>query len=178
MSLDLTNMRGIFPIKIPVFLDHRARGRDKDIEALVHEIRSNDPNGVIIANGVETNNNIYTFQGMKGLNGLETSNIHVIMTWFAPEHYEKLNILGQWLDNDEVLLDYYLDQICQAVGRNTGFRQCSPEVKVSVTMSSSFWRKYLFRLNDISSRVKLYEVGEAPWRSDQATQTILSPQAA
>jgi hypothetical protein len=166
MSLDLTNMPGIFPIKIPVFLDPRAWAREKDIEALVHDIRTNDSNSVIIANGVEAKNDVYKFQGMKGLNGLETSNIYVIMTWFAPEHYEKLNILGQWLDSDKILLDYYVDQLCQAVGRNTGFRQCSPEAKISVTMSSSLWKKYLFRLNDMPSRVKLYEIDEAPWRSE------------
>jgi len=129
----LVDMPGIFPIKIPVFLDSRAGARK--VEDLVREIRANDENGVIISNGVETEDNVYTFQGMKGLNGLETSNIYIIMNWFNPDQYAKLNILGQWLGNDQVLFDYYLDQLCQAVGRNSGFRDQGAQV--FVTMSPS-----------------------------------------
>ena len=158
-----------------MFLDSRAGARK--VEDLVREIRANDENGVIISNGVETENNVYTFQGMKGLNGLETKNIYVIINWFNPDQYAKLNILGQWLGNDEVLLDYYLDQICQAVGRNSGFRDQGAQA--SVTMSPSLWKKYLFRLNSVpASRVRFYEVDKAPWMRAHGLQSIPSPLAA
>jgi hypothetical protein len=73
-------MPGIFPIQIPVFLDPQARAKDEGVEVLVREIQASDPNSVIIVNGVKTNNNVYTFQGMKGRNGLETSNLYIILT--------------------------------------------------------------------------------------------------
>jgi hypothetical protein len=86
-------------------------------------------------------------------------------------------ILGQWLGNDEVLLDYYLDQICQAVGRNSGYRDQGAEV--SVTMSPSLWKKYLFRMNGVpNSRVKSYEVDKAPWIYDHQVQSTSSALAA
>jgi hypothetical protein len=85
LPLHLVDMPGVFPIKTPVFLDSRAGARK--VEDLVREIRANDENGVIISNGVETENNVYTFQAMKGLNGLETSNIYIIMNWFNPDQY-------------------------------------------------------------------------------------------
>ena len=175
LPLHLVDMPGVFPIKIPVFLDSRAGARK--VEDLVREIRANDENGVIISNGVETEDNIYTFQGMKGLNGLETSNIYVVMNWFNPDQYAKLNILGQWLGNDQVLFDYYLDQLCQAVGRNSGFRDQGAQV--FVTMSPSLWKKYLFRMNSVpTSRVRFYEVDKAPWMCGHGVQSTSSALAA
>ena len=176
LYLELTDLPGIFPLKIPVFLDKRARAQD--VDALVGEIRANDQNSVIITNGVKPETNVYTFQRMKGLNRLEASDIYVNINWFAPEQYARLNILGQWLDNDDVLLDYYLDQICQAVGRNSGFRQQAVQAKVSVTMSTSLWKKYLCGLNNAPARVNFYEIDEAPWSCDYRTQPIPSSQAA
>jgi hypothetical protein len=170
LCLELIEMPGVYPIQIPMFMDNRARARD--VDALVDEIRTSDPNSLIISNGANPESNVYTFQRMKGLNGLETSDIYVIVNWFAPEQYAQLNILGQWLDNDGVLINYYLDQICQAVGRNSGFRQQTVPAKVFVIMSTSLWKKYLCRLNGAPTRVKLYEIDEAPWKCDGEALSI------
>jgi hypothetical protein len=87
---------------------------------------------VVISDGVKDTPGVYTFQGMKGLNGLEDRNIYIILTWMAPEKYAELNVLGQWLGNENILLDYCQDQINQAVGRN---REAYPAVPGSSTCS-------------------------------------------
>jgi hypothetical protein len=102
LSLELDDLPGIFPIKVPVFIDERAksdRTRDEElnVSALAQEILEADGNAVVITDGVkDIPEGVYTFQRMKGLNGLEHRNIYIILTWMAPEKYAELNVLGQF----------------------------------------------------------------------------------
>ena len=132
-------------------------------QALAQEILQADKNAVVISDGVKDIPDVYTFQGMKGLNGLEDRNIYIILTWMAPEKYAELNVLGQWLGNENILLNYYQDQINQAVGRNRGFRQSQKETKTVVITSRSHWKGFLSKLQDRSPRTQLYPVEERPW---------------
>ena len=141
LSLELDNLPGIFPIKVPVLFHSRAKSdrvqaEELNVSALAQEILEADKNAVVISDGVKDHiPGVYTFQGMKGLNGLEDRNIYIILTWMAPEKYAELNVLGQWLGKENILLDYCQDQINQAVGRNRGFRQSQKETKTVVITS-------------------------------------------
>ena len=168
LSLELDNLPGIFPIKVQVFIDRRAKSdrvlaEELNVSALAREILEADKNAVVISDGVKDIPGVYTFQGMKGLNGLEDRNIYIILTWMAPEKYAELNVLGQWLGNENILLDYCQDQINQAVGRNRGFRQSQKETKTVVITSRNHWKGFVSKLQDRSPRTQLYPVEERPW---------------
>jgi len=78
--LNLTSVPGIYPLKIPTFLDKRAGADRKDqqkVSALAQEIRTADPNAVIISDGVHGVEDVKTFQSMKGLNGLEDRDVYI-----------------------------------------------------------------------------------------------------
>ena len=45
------------------------------------------------------------------------------MTCLSPTKYAELNVIGRWLSIPNIIPTYYQDQINQAVGRKTGFRQ-------------------------------------------------------
>jgi hypothetical protein len=101
---------------------------------------------------------------MKGLNGLEERNVYVIVTCIAPEKFAELNVIGQWLGNDNVIQDYYQDQINQAVGRNRGFRQSKTRhTKTTVIVSPRLWNSVLSKLQERAPRVQLYLTNERPW---------------
>ena len=168
LSLELDNLPGLFPIKVPVFIEKRAKSdrvqaEELNVSALAQEILEADKNAVVISDGVKDIPGVYTFQGMKGLNGLEDRNIYIILTWMAPEKYAELNVLGQWLGNENILLDYCQDQINQAVGRNRGFRQSQKETKTVVIASRNHWKRFLSKLQDRSPRTQLYPIEERPW---------------
>jgi hypothetical protein len=168
LSLELDNLPGLFPIKVPVFIDKRAKSdrvqaEELNVSALAQEILEADKNAVVISDGVKDIPGVYTFQGMKGLNGLEDRNIYIILTWMAPEKYAELTVLGQWLENENILLDHCQDQINQAVGRNRGFRQSQKETKTVVITSLNHWKGFVSKLQDRFSRTQLYPVEERPW---------------
>ena len=122
--LALDDVPGVYPIHVPLFLDARARADRKDgmqgVSALAAEIAAADPDAIVISDGVSGVPNVYTFQSMKGLNGLERKNLYIILTWLAPDKYVELNVLGQWLGCGRVIEQHYQDQINQAAGRNRG----------------------------------------------------------
>jgi hypothetical protein len=168
LSLELDDLPGLFPIKVPVFIEKRAKSdrvqaEELNVSALAQEILEADKNAVVISDGVKDIPDVYTFQGMKGLNGLEDRNIYIILTWMAPEKYAELNVLGQWLGNENILLDYCQDQINQAVGRNRGFRQSQKDTKTVVITSRNHWKGFVSKLQDRSPRTQLYPVEERPW---------------
>ncbi len=168
LSLELDDLPGIFPIRVPVFIDRRAKSdRDQEqelnVSALAQEILEADKNAVVMTDGVKDIPGVYTFQGMKGLNGLEDRNVYIILTWMAPEKYAELNVSGQFLRNENILLDYCQDQINQAVGRNRGFRQSQKETKTVVITSRNHWKGFVSKLQDRFPRTQLYTVQERPW---------------
>jgi len=156
--LDLDEIAGVFPIKIPLRTDHRARKDSEDkprVSQLAEESISNDPNALVIADGVDDEiSEVLNFQKMKGLNELENKNIYVILRYLAPEKYAELNILGQWLQSETTIQDFYQDQINQAVGRNRGFREHDTPTKTVAISISAFWMTYLSKLP--KSRILLY----------------------
>jgi hypothetical protein len=108
--LNLIQVPGIYPLKIPTYLDRRASAGRKDqkrVSALATEILAADSNATIISDGVEGVDGVKTFQSMKGLNGLEERNIYVIATCIAPERFAELNVIGQWLGNSEIIADFF-----------------------------------------------------------------------
>ena len=165
--LALDDVPGVYPIHVPLFLDARARA-DKDgiryVSALAAEIAAADPDAAIISDGVSGVPNVYTFQSMKGLNGLERKNLHIILTWLAPETYAKLNVLGQWLGCGRVIEQHYQDQINQAAGRNRGFRQAEAPAKTVVFASQALWSGFLRRLEGGAPRTRLFLTKDKSWK--------------
>jgi hypothetical protein len=101
---------------------------------------------------------------MKGLNGLEDTDVYIILTCIAPEKFAELNVIGQRLGNDEIVEDFYQDQINQAVGRNRGFRESTTRrTKTVVIASPRLWNSLLSRLQQRAPRVQLYLTNERPW---------------
>ena len=81
---------------------------------------------------------------MKGVNGLETNDIYIVVTCLSPAKYAELNVIGQWLEIPNIIQNYYQDQINQAVGRNRGFRQApNSETKTVVITSLRLWNNVL-----------------------------------
>ena len=174
LSLDLDDLPGIFHIKVPTFIDKRAKSdriqeEELNVSAIAREILDADQNAVVITDGVKDTDNVYTFQGMKGLNGLEDRNIYIILTWMAPAKYAELNVLGQWLGNENILFDYYQDQINQAVGRNRGFRDSEQDTKTVIVTSRGLWTRFLGKLENGFPRTQLYSIQESPWCSPGTT---------
>jgi hypothetical protein len=134
-KLILEDAPPIFPVKVPLVFDTRARADRKgsqQISALVSEIIGKNPEALVIADGVRDDvAGVQTFQGMKGRNEFRDRDVYIIPTCLAPAKYAQLNVIGQWLGRRDVIGRYYDDQINQAVGRNRGFRQS--EVRETVT---------------------------------------------
>ena len=132
----------LFPIHVPVFIDKRASARG--VDDLVREITGANPNAYVICNGVKGNDRALTYQRAKGANHLSDRDIYVVVTHLNPDHYARLNVVGQWLDIPDVVDLYYLDQISQAVGRNKGVRDTGEGRKTVVIASSRMARMSLF----------------------------------
>jgi hypothetical protein len=158
--LDLNTASGLFPIKVPYATDNRAaadRSGKPKITALAGEILGANPNAIVIANGVDGSDpRVKTFQRAKGLNGLNDKDIYVIPTCIAPDQYAELNVVGGWLDMPDVIQRHYQDQICQAVGRNTGFRKSEKPTRTMVICSIRLARGILAEcFQDSSARIRL-----------------------
>lgn len=158
----LDDMPGIYPIKIPTFLDRRAQKRE--IKALAQEITSSNRNAMVISDMVGDVPGVMTFQSMKGINELAANDVYIVVTCLSPPKYAELNVIGRWLGIPNIIQNYYQDQINQAVGRNTGFRQSrARETKTALVASRRLWRSVLSRLSDMAPRVQLYEIAGKPW---------------
>jgi hypothetical protein len=178
--LNLTNVPGVYPLKIPIYLDKRAGADRKDqqkVSALTQEILSANPNAFVISDGVHGIDGVTTFQSMKGLNGLEDTDVYIVLTCIAPEKFAELNVIGQWLGNDEIVEDFYQDQICQAVGRNRGFRESTTrQTKTAVIASPRLWNSVLSKLQNRMPRVQLYLGNEGgDWPSPFAQAVAEQP---
>jgi hypothetical protein len=131
---------------------------------LAHEILAANPHAIVISDGVPGVEVAKTFQSMKGLNGLEERDVYVILTCIAPEKFAELNVIGQWLGNQEIIVDYYQDQINQAVGRSRSFRESTTRLTKSVVIASPrSWNSVLSKLQDRAPRVQLYLTNERLW---------------
>lgn len=141
----------IYPVKVPMKFDRRAaadRNRDRRISALAAELVTGNDDTIVIADGVEGVQNVTTFQGMKGQNGLADKDVFIIPTCLAPEKFAELNVIGRWLGIADVIDRYYDDQLNQAVGRNRGFRLSNLRpTKTQVVTSSRLWHQVLKRNN-------------------------------
>jgi hypothetical protein len=153
--LDLYAPSDLFPIEVPLTIDRKAT--KQKITTLVDELLAANPNAVIIANGSDTTDpRVLNFQRAKGLNGLEDNDIILIVTCLSPEHYAELNVVGQWLELPGIIRQHYEDQISQAVGRNTGFRQSEQPTKTVVICSNRLAKSMLKScFQDASARVRL-----------------------
>lgn len=151
--LNLGNMPGIYPVSAPLIIDAKAKARD--VGKLAEGLLANDPNAFVIGNKLNGRHRTLTFQSMKGLNGLQGRNLIIIPTMLSPEHYAELNVVGQWLGNpEEIIKMYYVDAICQAVGRNKGFRDNGASVQV-ISNRQLAESILLPEMNELS-RVRLY----------------------
>jgi hypothetical protein len=152
--LTLTKVRPIYPLKVPMEIDNRANAQN--LEELCREIVQADDDALVVADGVHDRaENVVTFQSMKGLNGFTDKNIYVVIGYLAPAKYAELNILGQWLEKNDIIQCYYQDQLHQAVGRNRGFRLSKEkETKTVVICSRRMWSSVVSKLQ---GRVHLYE---------------------
>jgi hypothetical protein len=160
LSVDIESIPAIFPVRVPVVFDPRAR--KKDIAKLAREIVDADPNALVIADMVKSVERVVTYQGAKGVNGLEDRNIYVIPTYLSGEVYARLNVIGQWLGIPNIIEMHYRDQINQAVGRNRGFRQSpSRDTKTTVVCSHRLWKDTVSKLG--SSRTLLYQETRPCW---------------
>jgi len=161
--LDLYAPSGLFPIEVPLFTDRRSAKRN--IGPFVDEILAANPNAVIIANGTNSAHpRVLNFQRAKGVNGLDEKDVFIIGTCLAPDRYAELNVIGQWLNLPGIIRQQYEDEISQAVGRNTGFRQSEKPTKTVVICPHRLYKNTLkdcFR--DDSARVRLQKVKERPW---------------
>ena len=158
--LNLTELPGIYPIKIPTYLDTRAK--KKGVSALASEILASNQNAIVIANGTKQDR-VLTFQGAKGRNGLEDKDIYIIATHLAPEKYAQLNVLGQWLGRPDIIRLHYQDEINQAVGRNQGFRHQGGNAKTVVVTSLRLWTHTLDYFQNGAIRTLLYPEHVKPW---------------
>ncbi|MBR0783936.1 hypothetical protein [Bradyrhizobium iriomotense] len=151
IALILCDMRGIYPVKVPHRVDPRAKA--DGISELARGLLAGDCNAVVIGNNLGDLERTINFQNMKGQNDLSSKNLSIVPTMLAPDHYADLNVLGQWLGISDIIELYYEDLICQAVGRNKGFRDRGATVQVfSGNQLSSQLRS---RMSG-SSRVELY----------------------
>src|SRR5215204_4772759 len=115
--LNLTNLPGIYPIKVPAVFETRAAadrpGEKEKVSALVEEILDSNQNAIVIADGVSDRVKAergYTFQGAKGVNDLEHKDVYIVVRNLHPDAYAQLNVLGQWLNRPDVIDLHYADQ--------------------------------------------------------------------
>jgi hypothetical protein len=167
--LNLTNLPGIYPIKVPAVCEARAAAdgggkkakvpAKEKVSALVEEILGSSQNAIVIADGVSDrvkSERVYTFQKAKGVNGLEDKDVYIIVRNLHPDVYAQLNVLGQWLDRPDLIDLHYADQISQAVGRNRGFRDNGAGTKTVVITSVRLWVHRLKKLQSGGSRTLLH----------------------
>ncbi|QDM24774.1 hypothetical protein FNL56_00365 [Tardiphaga sp. vice304] len=85
MRFQLDNLPGVYPLRIPLSYDNRAKATS--VTELAAEINERDPNAVVIADGLGKMKGAraMSFQAMKGLNSLAHNNIAVIVQHLAPE---------------------------------------------------------------------------------------------
>lgn len=164
LRLQLDQLPGLYPVNVPVVKDRRARAKEKDIQALVREILNTNANAVVIADGLGElkGDRAMTFQGMKGHNGLSEKDVYIIPTFLAPEVYARLNVLGQWTGQQDIVAKYYAAQISQAVGRNTGFR-LKPGTKTTVVISDRLLRLIGPALKKLDIRFSLLPTPDRMW---------------
>jgi hypothetical protein len=151
VTAKLDGAKGIYPIKVRQTLDGRANSRQ--IRELAQECLSKDATAIVIGNKLDAIDRTFNFDTMKGRNDLRKNNIVIIPTMLSPQHYGQLNVIGQWLKIPDIIPMHYEDQICQAVGRNQGFR--TEGFKVEVITGKKLSSTLLSRLNG-TSRVRLY----------------------
>lgn len=176
LRLSLVRLDGLYPLSVPIVFDKRAR-TDRSTEdaefvsSLVEEIIKDDPQSLIIADGIKGKSegvlkpsNVLTFQAMKGRNDFAERNVYIVVGWMAPEKYAQLNVLGQWLGNENVLSDYLNDNINQAAGRNQGFRKTGEDFKTTVICSPLFYSKTLAKSDQLNPRTKLHKTRK-DWRA-------------
>jgi hypothetical protein len=184
---DLDAVSGVFPIKVPLFID--ARAKSGTLGALVDEILAAQPNARIIADKVKSPR-VTNFTVMKGSNEFEHDDIIIIPQLLHPDHYALLNVTGVFLDRDDVIDLHYRDLVTQAVGRNRGFRESSASDTTTLVVASNRLLKLVLRkMTGTSrvatppapdakrkpwdpplpmgggSRVQLYRINRPPWRS-------------
>lgn len=128
----------VHPLIIPLTLDNRAR--KEHLHELVTELHGQDPNANVICDMIGDPGLAITHQMAKGSNDLREGNLYVIATHLSPDLYAQLAALGSYLDYEDVITQYYVDQISQSVGRNTGFRH-DPDSNwtARVIMSRRLW---------------------------------------
>jgi hypothetical protein len=167
--LDIPDPAHLYPIKIPLFIDARARAnlpQKPGITQLAKELLGANPDAVVIANGTNGDvEGVQTFQGCKGRNDLVDKDIYIIVTHLAPDQYAELNVIGQWLEIPNIINLFYMDQINQAVGRNQGFRQSNQrETKTVLISSTRLFRSVISKCcSEEGSRTVLYEIYDRPW---------------
>jgi hypothetical protein len=184
---DLDAVSGVFPIKVPLFIDARAKAAT--LQALVDEILATQPKAKIIADKVKSPQ-VTNFTVMKGSNEFEHDDIIIIPQLLHPDHYSLLNVTGVFLDRDDVIELHYRDLITQAVGRNRGFRESSArDTTTHVVASNRLLKLVLSKMTGTSriatppppdakrkpwapplpigggSRVQLYRINRPPWSS-------------
>jgi len=152
LRLDLDNMPGIYPVKLPVVIDPRAK--KQTVAELAREIIAKNDNARVIANHCESVENAISFQSMKGVNDLKHNDVYIIPTMLGAAHFSKLNILGQWLGIPDIIEMHYRDLLNQAAGRNQGFRQTG--ANTTVIAGRRMWKLILSRLNPPKSRIQMY----------------------
>jgi hypothetical protein len=188
---DLDAVGGVYPIKVPLFVDGRAKART--LKHLVDEIIAARPNAKIIADRLASPR-VTNFTVMKGSNAFEHDDIVIIPLLLHPDHYALLNATGVYLDRDDVVDMHYRDLIAQAVGRNRGFRASSErETTTTVVASNRLVKLVLDKMIGTSRartaappdakrkpwddpppslgggpRVQLYRANRPPWRSNCA----------
>lgn len=162
LRMQLDQLPGLYPINVPVVKERRARAQD--IQGLAREILNSNDNAVVIADGLGElkGDRAMTFQGMKGHNGLSENDVYIITTFLAPEVYARLNVLGQWTEQQDIVAKYYAAQISQAVGRNTGFRQ-KAGTKTVVAISDGLLRLTGPALKKLDSRFSLLPTPDRMW---------------
>jgi hypothetical protein len=154
-SLRLDGLNGMYPIRIPVEIDRRAK--KFDIRHLASEIILKNPNAVVIADMVQCVESVINFQTMKGQNGLDGRDIYIVPTCLSPFQYSELNVLGKWLDMPNIIGEYYHDQLNQAVGRNRGFRDdLSGLTKTVIVTSNRLFKNVLSGPLSNRPRISLY----------------------
>jgi hypothetical protein len=161
LYLILDDLPGIYPLHLPVVFDPRASSRDA--AALANEIIAQNSKATVIGNGIRAvPKNAMTFQRAKGDNSLTEQDIYVILTFVSPEQFVELNVLGQWINEPEVIALHYAGLINQSVGRNTGFRQ-KEGTQTAVVISQGLFRMLAPGWEKVNHRVRLHPTRDPFW---------------
>jgi hypothetical protein len=166
---DIPDSPFLYPIKIPLFIDVRARANQptkSGVTELAKEIIDANPNAVVIANGTKGDvEGVQTFQSCKGKNDLIDKDIYIVVTHLGLDQFVEFNVVGQWLGISEhyQFVLYGPDQL--AVGRNRGFRRSDQrETKTVLITSKRLFDSVISKCcSEEGSRTGLYEVYDRPW---------------